>query len=751
MKRRGLARGWRRSNRLAMVIAAAGLAVLAAAGAPAQERDDLDITPVGRAPIPQPDDAVPENRQLTGGAAATEPIDINFDEAPLSEVVESIGRQTGRNFQADPQTLQQPVTIIAYNKVPGELAYQVLESVLASYNLKLVETIDGNLVKIVPAGDLQDKNNLVIGDTAPDVKWDTHLTYIVPIQYANAADLATILPSLGSTNARIDVYDRTNTLIINDTADGIGRMLTFLEQVDIPGYDQVMEVFMLQYTRAEILVDKILSVLEGTGEGGQPGVPTQPRRAVRPPVPGQPQPIIAGAAEFELRIVPDERLNALIVVGSEGQVEEVRRLVERLDVEPPRDANNMHVYNLLYAEAEDMVDALSPLLDLSPQEETQQAGAGPTGEVQPFEKRVIIQAYNSKNALLIIASPQDYARLRELIAQLDVPQRQVNVQAIIMDVAINDSFTLNVEAAGLTANDAFALNNVIDLANALTQGPLALAGQGGIFGVLDGTTEITVPDGAGGLTTQEIPNVPLLIRAIETLSDLDVLSQPSLTTVDKEEASILVGQSVPFITGRSSSLDQPAVGRSVFSNVDNRDVGIQLDVTPQISEGDMVLMELVVEVSDTIPSPIGQDVNLVGPTVQKSTVTNKVVVQDGSTGIIGGLISEDRDRSVNQTPVLGDLPLVGWLFRANTSRRSKRNLVVLVTPHILKEGRDMERITQYRVGEFRERNVDILFEQNIIKKLKRKADLRKTYRPSVERSDRILREGGFSRGGMERP
>jgi general secretion pathway protein D len=382
---------------------------------------------------------------------------------------------------------------------------------------------------------------------------------------------------------------------------------------------------------------------------------------------------------------------------------------------------------------------------------TTASSAGGAGQpVSAFESEVSITSYEQTNSLIIIASPQDYKRLTEIIMRLDVPKRQVQVDAIIMEVGINDNFSLAVESTALTANDYFALNNVVQLSNLLTQGPLAGAGPGTTLGILDGTTTVTIGDAEGNVQVTEIPNVPLLLTALESITDLNVLSRPSLTTVDNTEAAIVDGLNVPFVRGSSSSLDQSAVGRSIFNTVDREDVGMKLTMLPQISEGDYVNLQLEVELSQPVQSSVGADPNIVGPTIQKTNVTNEVVVKDGSIGVIGGFLRESTDRSMRQTPILGDVPMLGWLFRRKDNQRAKRNLVMLVTPQIIKERKDLDRISQYKLDQFDAANTDVIFEKGFIRKIERKQYIRNKHHPSIEQARELEKDVSFGRGQIKR-
>jgi general secretion pathway protein D len=255
-----------------------------------------------------------------------------------------------------------------------------------------------------------------------------------------------------------------------------------------------------------------------------------------------------------------------------------------------------------------------------------------------------------------------------------------------------------------------------------------------------------------------------LLKALETLTDVDILSQPTLTTQDNESANIVVGQELPVPTVRtgysslptsgtsSTAANQiPYYGLSSYGNgISREDVGVKMKVKPHINEGDYVSMETEIEVSEATQSDVGINANDLGPTFNKSKVTNNVVVKDGSTSVVGGLIKETANHIKNQTPILGDIPVLGFFFRNKNDTRKKQDVVVLMTPHIIKEGADLDRVSDYKMDEFRNMNVDILFEKGIIKKVKKGQYMRDKYRPSVERSEKMERSSKFGRGDIER-
>ncbi|MBI2432869.1 MAG: type II secretion system secretin GspD [Candidatus Hydrogenedentes bacterium] len=767
----------------------------------------------GLPPSGKPFEPVP-NEEKTG-ETPTAPISFDFQETPLYNVIESISKLTGRNFDVDPNVGSINVTVITHDKIPPEMAYEVLESILATRGYSMVETLDGNLIKIIPTPDATSSEKLPLVDGAKPIdpeEYDSYSTHIIQVQHSNAEEIANALKILGSKNARIDTYAPSNTLIITDTADGLRRMFSFLEAADVPGFETAMEIFTLEYTRAEALAEQLNSVLL-EGEGQVPGqqqarpVPTRPVRPVRTPtVPGQQTNQVIGTREEVLRMVPDERLNALIVVASEGMMERVRDLVRRLDTPTSPDQNTLHIYELRNADAEQVEAALQPLLGTAPRAAAAGGGGGGAAgggggagaaainpEVQPFERKVQVVRYDQTNALLIVAAPQDYQVLESFIARLDVPQRQVYVDAVVMDVTVSNDYGLTVDAAAITGNDGFGMTNtgnisgLVDVAQAAEEivgGPqaalaasvLGLGSEGGITaGVYD---DITVEIGGSKV---KIPFVPLLFQAIEKISDVEVLSQPSLTVVDNEEASFVVGQEVPFISSTSRGLagsgqnDGNLNSNFGYTRVEREDVGVKLKTVPQISEGDNVLLEIEIEVSDTNATQIGTDnvlleieievsdtnatqigtVDILGPTINKSLVTNKILVKDGSTAVIAGLIRDTATRKNTQPPILGDVPGLGWLFKSKSNRREKRNMVVLVTPHIVKENVDLERVTQYKLEEYHDSNMEEMLEVGFFKKIQRKKEMRRDYRPTFDRTEaltgrRVDDEQDFSRGDLKR-
>ena len=747
--------------RVALAILLAGTAVWPAT---AQQRR---LSPAAQAVV-DAQQAAPTRPQ--NGQPTTEPIQVNFPDTELLHIVDMLTAQIGGNFLLPPgNVLNIKVALFASEPIPAELAYEFLESLLAMHNFSLVETLDGNLIKIVQAGENPEKLNIERGNAPPEVGFDNYTIRVVSVEYAAVDEVATLLAEVGSkaTGADIKVWNSTNMLIIRDTAEAMRNMLELLEIIDIPGNQVVMEIFNLQYERAETIQQFVQDVLSDDAAGGggarSAATPRVATRVQRATVPGKAAPTQVGSRENVLRMVPNERLNALIVVASEPMMVQVRDLVDQIDTPTPYEENTIHYVELRNADAEEVATALEGLTGLAPRQGGAEGGGGggaQTAQVQPFEKEISITQYEATNSLIIVATPQDFRRLELLISNIDVPIRQVNVEAIIMEVSINDKFELGVELLGLTGNDAFGLNNVANLTNAILGGPLALAGPGATFGILDGTTEIPVPGlpdstgATGGVTLQTIPNVPLLLKALETVTDVEVLSQPNLLTRDNEESTITVGQDIPIVSslqdnfrGGQSTGFQGFAGRG---SVQRQRVGVIMTVTPQINEGDYVSMEVTVEVSEPVESTVGiSDQSQGGATINLTEVVNNVVIPDGSTGIIGGLLREGKNRTTSGAPGLSDIPMLGWLFRNKVNARSKQNLVILLTPHIIKEAQDLERVTEFRMDEFYDRNVDVIFEKEMFfKKLRKKHEIRNNYNPTKRFNNPKGVRRGFGRGDI---
>ncbi len=635
-------------------------------------------------------------------------ITMDFQDVDLTVLIKFISELTGKNFILDDKVKGKKVTIISPTKISKEEAYMVFQSILDIKGLATVPS--GKVIKIVPAKDAIEKNlQTVVGAERAPVS-DTLITRLVNLKFVDPEEMVKILKPLMSRESKIDAYPPTNTLILTDTASNIARLMRILRQLDVKADEMVMDVIPLEYASAEVLAGQMQEILQTmelsssrTGHTNGSSRRT-PRRLPRTK---------AGRGQgFTGKIIADDRTNSLVILSTESQMERIRELVHKLDYDTPRAYGNINVYYLEYANAEDTAKVLSDLVSGA-----KSLGKGRNGSkgatpaslrtMTSFEGEVNITADTATNSLLIVATPRDYQTLKNVIEKLDIRRKQVYVEAVIMEIQPSFLQDLGMEYRGAIpleggndvskaimggTNYGLGANQMIGSTMALSQGaigeetslfPLDLGDQSGLTlgGVFD-RVKVETSDGK----EIYIPANVLVIHALHRTTKANILSTPHLIAMDNEEAEIVVGRNVPFITSTS----QTTV--STVTQVQRESVGITLRFTPQITEGDYIKLQLYEEISALIDSPIGQDPNRVGPTTSERKTTNVVLVRDGQTIIVGGLM-EDRVRTVeNEVPWLGDIPVLGWLFRYNQDIVEKQNLLIFLTPTIIREDQDVQRL-----------------------------------------------------------
>ncbi len=743
-------------SRIGGVLVAVVLVSLIVADALAQEQEStrspqevrrmLERTIPRRAPNSGGDTRAPQPRrrpaaagQAAGGnsnsnSAVVDGDTFNFKDAQLREIIEAIGALTGKNFQID-DTVKGTVTLITNTPIPAELAYEVLESILQAQGYGLVPSVDGNIIRVVQTRKAM-SGNIPTGVGAEKTAiegYERFQTQLVPIQFGDASEISQVVSSLmAQDEGSVNVYAPTNTVIITTTVTNLRRLLDIIRQIDVPGFEQQIWIRTLEYARAADLATELDQIF---GEQQRAGAQARSRPQVRPVVrrPGSPtartasQPGIVGA-EPTMRIVPDERTNSLIVVATQSMINRISDLIDKLDTSTAFEEEYLHFYPLLNADAKQVADMLNQVTSgVQPRRGTK-AGAQQQAELQPFEREVNIVAYEVTNSLLILASPEDYEVLKKIIENLDVLQSQVWVEAVILEVTVTDGFEVGVDVSALYEDDVAAgsaFGTYAALANALAGGPAALP-AGGVVGILNGTqtidVEVVVDQETGQTARQSIvvPDIPAVLTALQTVTDVDVLSAPQLLTADNVESKIVVGQEVPFITGTARPLSQSAQYTSVFSQIRRQDVGITLNVTPQISEGDYVNLTLQVTNSAVSEPPPGTDVNVVGPTLSKSEIKNQIVIQDGHTAVLGGLMSRNESTGRSKVPYLADIPLLGFFFRRTSTTNNRRNLVVFITPTIVKTGEQLAELSKTKRSIYDETRINSLTSQDYLRRFFKK-------------------------------
>lgn len=597
-------------------------------------------------------------------AAKTYNIDLN--DVDIRKVIETVSEITGKNFLVDDR-VQGKVTVIGPKSLTAGELYQVFLSILQVKGFALVPS--GKISKIVPAANIATYGvQMKVGKSEGIAGIDAYVTQIIPVEYTQAVDLKNLLAPLIPKTDNIISYGPTNLLIVTTTESILARINQIISMVDVPGAREEIRLIPVNYAPVQELAAKVTQVLLSQS-GKAPAVQRTPRGK---------QP--AQAASSQAKIIANERTNTLIAIGDSQTLDRVEELVSKLDVFVPQGAGKIHVYYLQNADA----DELSRVLSGIPLEESVNLSAAAPG--QPAPKQVLrpqakksgisIIADLATNALVITATPEEYAVLKEVIEKLDIPRDQVLVEVLIAEVSFSRTMELGVEWR--VADDL--------------DGDVAVFG-GTSFGEFDQlvATFPAIPNGfvvgAIGKTITfgdlEFPSLGALIRALKTDSDVNILSTPTIVTTDNKEAEIIVGQTVPFQTSQKfDSNNQP-----IFT-FDYRDVGLTLRLTPQINNNGYVKMDIFSKLEALVSSTVGT--RELAPTTLKRQANTTVVVKDGHTVVIGGMIRDDKVVNVSSVPILGSLPLIGPLFRSKSTRTEKNNLLIFLTPHIIYSSQQLQ-------------------------------------------------------------
>ncbi len=623
-----------------------------------------------------------------GARAAEEPVTLNFVNADIEAVAATIGQMTQRNFLIDPR-VKGTVNIVSSRPVAPSAAYDIFLSALRLQGYAAVEA-DG-VVKILPEADAK----LHLRSVAPRATdGDRMVTRVYTLKYESASQLLPVLRPIISPNNPIAVYAANNTVVITDYADNLRRIDRIIDAIDRPGGGEPV-LLPLRHAAAADIVAMVNRVYAD------------------------------GAAQADARgrvtVAADSRTNTVIVrADNPARLQRIREMVQHLDA-PTGAAGNIHVVYLKNAEAVRVAETLRAVVSGEPAP-IQVASAAPlvtapSGPGQPLAGGPgpapasaaalgaggrgggMVQADPAANAVIISAPDAVYANLRAVIDKLDVRRAQVHVEALIVEVTADKAAEFGIQwqsLHNLNGNATQAIGgtnfgapgagtNIIDAA--INLGTL---GTGLNIGIVRG--QVTIP-GVGTVT-----NLAALARALEADANANILSTPNLLTLDNEEAKIVIGQNVPFITGQYAQTGSTATA-TPFQTVERRDVGLTLRIKPQVSDGGAVRLQIYQEVSS-----VQDQTNPAGIITNKRSLESMVLADDGQIIVIGGLVQDSTSSTNEKVPVLGDLPLLGALFRYETRKQTKTNLMVFLRPVIMRES------TSYR-GVTSERYRDMLQEQ----------------------------------------
>ena len=579
----------------------------------------------------------PDNRQ---GPARKESnkngryVTINFDNVDIDVFVRFISELTGKNFVID-KAVKGKVTIISPTKITVDEAYKVFESVLEVNGYTTVPA--GSIIKIVPSVSARSKDIETRVKREISVSRDKMVTQLIPLKYADPDNLKKLFTPLISKTSVLVSYPPTGMLIVTDVLSNINRLLRIIEVIDVEGVGEEISVVPIEHATASVMAQSLTGIFQRKMVRGKKGV--------------------AGAPV--VRIVPDERTNALIILASEDDTFRVKRLIALLDKETPRGEGDIRVYYLQNANAEDLAQVLMAI----PSKETK---GTKKGKAPVVSKEVQIVADKATNSLVITSNKEDYLVLEDVIKKLDIPRRMVYIEALIMEVDVNKSFDLGIRWNAFEDRGSHDGRTLGTFGGSVPGNVLSAVATGFSLGVIG--EAITIGD-------VTFPSLSAVIRAYQSDSDVHILSTPQIMTTDNEEAEIVVGENRPFLTRQDRS-----GGDVDYSNYEFKDVGITLNITPQINQERFVRLKIFQELTKVSQEEFETEGLL---TTLKRTAKTTVIIKDGHTIVIGGLIEKIIDDTTYKVPLLGDIPILGWLFRSKSSTGDKTNLFIFLTPHII--------------------------------------------------------------------
>jgi general secretion pathway protein D len=665
--------------------------------------------------------------------------------ADIVQVINLISELTGKSFLVDDK-VRGKVTIIAPTEVTLEEAYQIFLSVLEIQGFTIVP--QGPIIKIIPSRDVKDNPIPTATNTqhAFSPATESFVTQLVPLQYADANDIRGLLTPLVSKESSLLAYAPTNSLIVTDTVANINRLLKIITALDVESPSVIFKVVTLKFAQAEQIANALRSAIEGleAGTGAPGGAEAAPQPGVQPVARGR-RPVQASAGERTQRgprIIPDARTNSLVLIATRADMGALEDLIVKLDIRTPEGRGQIHVYYLQYANAEELAQVLTAQAGeisrtltptTTPTGQSTPGGLPPTpGGLPPTTSTVGTQttrrqgvvggttplgisivADKPTNSLVITAPPEAYVLIKEIIQKLDVRRSQVLVESLIAEVTLNKAQSLGVEWRAINSpngTQVFAsstgsaqtglLNATLGsisgpgTGSTASTNPLAgftsLASQGFLIGLLR-TLTIT-PDPSNPNSTVQILNIPLLLRAFQGDTDVNILSTPNLLTTDNEEAEIVIGEQRPFLRQAQDTPVGGVTGTSTIRTFEFKDLGITLRVTPQISQGKTVRLKLAQEVTAFVSESETGAV-----TTTKRSAKTTVIVDDNQTIVIGGLISNDSNEAKTAVPCLGNIPIFGWAFKQTSVSKRKTNLLIFLTPHIITSPEDIDRVTTHEL------------------------------------------------------
>ncbi|WP_083960442.1 type II secretion system secretin GspD [Methylomonas lenta] len=574
-------------------------------------------------------------------AAENNEFSLNFKDVDIRTLIETVSDATGKNFIVDPR-ITGNISVVTSTPMKASQVYDVFLSILKVHGYAAVA--NGNVIKIIPnTGVKQDGDNSELISSSQN--GDEQLTRIVQVEHIDANMVVQTLMPLMPQYAFMAAVPESNTVILSDTAANVKRLVSIINQIDRSDIQQI-EIIALRYANAGDIIQPLNTLISSSN---------------------------AGKTKLPPQLVADERSNSIIVGGDSALRLQIRALIANLDTPIERDGNTEVIF-MRYALAKELVETLTGIGSQKDENADKPKTRATT------DKAFDVRADEAANALIITA-PHDLMRtLKAVVSQLDIRRAQVHIEAIIAEVSYGKDQQIGVEWQTKSDGGVFAASrqrpgNSLDLSQFIST-----VGKGLSIGYLAGS------------------ELKALINAFATDNDVNILSTPSLVTLDNEEASIIVGQNIPLTTGQYT----PSAGTGVstpFQTIQRQDIGIKLKVLPQINEGDAVKLKVTQEVSSLTPSSDGQSFD-------KREIETSVLVDDGKVLVLGGLIKDDIKEKVDKVPWLGDIPYLGFLFRTTSTTTQKTNLMVFLRPTILRDLSKANDLTQGKYNSIRNEQKD---------------------------------------------
>ena len=602
--------------------------------------------------------------------SAAQEYTVNLKDTDIQEFIKFVADVTGTTMVVDPN-VKGKVRVISSKPVSQAELYDLFLSILDVQGYTAVRS--GQVIRIVPSKDARSSPVPIMEDQST-VGNDEYVTQVIRLDNISAAKLIPVLRPLVPQQAHMAAYAPSNAIIISDIRSNIGRIVDIIERMDRSAI-QTTEIIRLKYGVAEDVVS-MLNTLEKSrqGEGAD--------------------------ADKEAVLVADKRTNSVVVTADELTVERIRKLVAYLDT-PLEQSGNVRVIYLEYADATEIAEVLTRVMqNISRLEEggsNKRAGSGES----------TIEADEGTNSLIITADTDEMAALEAVIARLDIRRAQVLIEAIIVEMTVTEGQDLGLQWLFANDNGVYGSNITTDEARRQSLGQL-----GGALVPDDGSENIGTREVAASLATipgttlgwgvvDESLTMTVILNALESQGNNNILSTPSLLTLDNEEAYITVGSEVPFVTGSYTNTGVGNGASNPFQTIERQSVGVTLKVTPQINEGNAVVMDIVQEVSTLAPSLIASDL-----ITNERKIETMVLANDGNIVVLGGLVSDEIKDDSQGVPVLSSIPLLGRLFRSDSVTVTKQNLLVFIRPTIIRDDEDLAGATAEKYRYIRDQQME---------------------------------------------